>query len=129
MNGDLQNLVAYRLERARETLEDARVIAERGHSGSCVNRVYYACFYAVSALLASSGFSSSKHSGIRSLFGRHFVNTGIVSAEHGRFYNDLFELRQESDYDDFVRVDPATLPEMMERASQFVSAISGLIER
>ena len=128
MKRDLQDLVAYRLERARETLEDARVVAERGHASSCVNRIYYACFYAVSALLASRGFSSSKHSGVRSLFGRHFVNTGLISAELGRFYNDLLESRQESDYSDFVRVDPDTLPEMMERASQFVDTISDLIE-
>jgi uncharacterized protein (UPF0332 family) len=48
---DRQMLITYRLERARETLEEARVLLEKGHANAGVNRLYYACFYAVSALL------------------------------------------------------------------------------
>jgi hypothetical protein len=44
-------LVGYRLQRARETVEEARVLLETDHANACVNRLYYACFYAVSALL------------------------------------------------------------------------------
>lgn len=68
----------------------------------CVNRLYYACFYAVSALLAAEGLSSSKHSGVRSLFNENFVKTGSVEKSLARVYNDLYERRQESDYVDFV---------------------------
>jgi uncharacterized protein (UPF0332 family) len=63
----------------------------------CVNRLYYACFYAVSALLLRHGFSSSKHTGVRSLFNRHFVKTGKISKALAQIYNDLFARRQESD--------------------------------
>jgi len=66
-------LVGYRLARARETLEEARLMAQARHWDGCVNRLYYACFYAVTALFVAHGLSSAKHSGVRSLFGQHFV--------------------------------------------------------
>ena len=100
-----KELVLHRLRRARETLEDARILADARRWNPCVNRLYYACFYAVSALLVQAGLSSSKHAGVRSLFNRHFVKTGKVAKGNARIFNDLFERRQESDYMDFVSFD------------------------
>ena len=120
-------LVAYRLQRSREALQEARLLAEHGHANAAVNRLYYACFYTVSALLLSRGLSSAKHSGVRSLFGHHFVRTGLVSKELGAFYNDLFEYRQESDYEDFYLVDPQLLPGWLAQAQEFLEAIAKLV--
>ena len=47
---DRTQYVAYRLERARETLAEARLLVESDRMRGAVNRVYYAMFYAVSAL-------------------------------------------------------------------------------
>jgi uncharacterized protein (UPF0332 family) len=55
------------MDRANEALEDARILANARRWNARVNRLYYACFYAVSALLPLHGFSSSKHAGVRSL--------------------------------------------------------------
>jgi len=123
----VQDLIAYRLERARDALVEARVMQDIGHPNACVNRIYYACFYAVSALLVAHGYSSAKHSGVRSLFGRHFVNTGLIARDLGRFYSHLFESRQESDYVDFVRVDSDELAPMFEVAARFIAAVEALI--
>ena len=120
-------LIAYRLQRAREALEEARLLADHRHTNAAVNRLYYACFYAVSALLYSRGFSAVKHSGVRSLFGRHFVKTGLVSKELAAFYNDLFESRQESDYEDFLRIDPQLLTPWLDQAQRFIDAIADLL--
>jgi uncharacterized protein (UPF0332 family) len=86
-------LVSYRLQRARETLADARILADAGRWNPCVNWLYYACFYAVSALLILEGLSSTKHTGLRSLFNRHFVKTNKVPKDKARIFNDLFERR------------------------------------
>ncbi|MBI3302910.1 MAG: HEPN domain-containing protein [Deltaproteobacteria bacterium] len=51
------DLVRYRLQRARETLEDARILANASRWNPCVNRLYYACFYAVSAGLGNDDVS------------------------------------------------------------------------
>lgn len=102
MTEPLQTLIRYRLERAQESLEDARLLAEAARWNASVNRLYYSCFYAVSALLVRDGLSSSKHTGVRSLFNRQYVRTNIVPRALARIYNDLFERRQEGDYADFV---------------------------
>jgi uncharacterized protein (UPF0332 family) len=94
----------------------------------CVNRLYYACFYAVSALLAQEGMSSSRHTGIRSLFNRHFVKTGRINAETARIFNDLFERRQEGDYVDFVRFEESQVRTWMPQAEVFVAQVADLTE-
>ena len=84
------------------------------------------CFYAVSALLASRGLSSAKHSGVRSLFGRHFVKIGIVPAQLAALHNELYEYRQESDCEDFFSIDPSLLPDWIARSEGFVETLAGL---
>ena len=44
MNEHTAILVRYRLERARESLEEARLLSEQGHANTFVNLLYYACF-------------------------------------------------------------------------------------
>ncbi len=68
MNGEVKDLVRYRLARAEETLDEARLMAEKKHGNASVNRLYYACFYAVLALLMLKGHHSSRHAGVRALF-------------------------------------------------------------
>lgn len=63
-----------------------------------VNRLYYGCFYAVLALLLTEGYSSSKHTGVQALFDFHWVKSGRLPAEMGRFLHRLFDYRQMGDY-------------------------------
>jgi uncharacterized protein (UPF0332 family) len=100
-----QTLVSYRLDRARETFEEAKVLLESGHANACVNRLYYACFYAVSALLLTRNISTSKHSHVRALLHRDYIKPGQVSKEMGDHYDLLFNNRQKGDYEDLVVFD------------------------
>ena len=122
-------LVLYRLQRARETLVDVRILADASRWNPCVNRLYYACFYAVSALLVQEGLSSYKHAGVRSLFNQYFVKTNKVSKEKARIFNDLFERRQEGDYMDFVSFEESQILPWIPEAKAFVENIAGLIEK
>jgi len=70
-----KTLVEYRINRAIETLEDAKILAESKRWNSCVNRLYYASFYAIVALLIKDGKSSSKHTGIRSIFNKDYIKS------------------------------------------------------
>ena len=121
------DLVLYRLQRARQTLEDARLLANASRWNPCVNRLYYACFYAVSALLLQDGLSSSKHTGVRSLLNRHYVRTGKVPKELAQIYNDLLERRHEGDYMDFVDFEEAQVLPWIARAERFIDHIASLI--
>ena len=127
MTASNQELVTYRMARAQESLEDARILAEAGRWNPCVNRLYYACFYAVSALLAQEGFSSSRHTGVRALFNQHFVSTGRVTKRTAQIFHDLFERRQEGDYVDFIKFEESQVRAWMPQAEAFVTQIAHLI--
>ena len=124
---EIQALITYRLKRAEETLEEARVMQSIGHWNTCANRLYYAAFYVVSALLVKNEYRASKHSGVKALFNQHFVKTGIVSKENGRLYNQLFDLRQEGDYIDFVFLNRETIEPLVSVTESFIKTISLLL--
>jgi uncharacterized protein (UPF0332 family) len=117
------------MNRANETMEDARILANAERWNACVNRLYYACFYAVSALLVRYGLSSPKHTGVRSLFNRQYVKTGKIPKNLARIYNDLFERRQEGDYIDFVTFQEYQVLPWISKAEQLIGYIDGLIEK
>jgi uncharacterized protein (UPF0332 family) len=87
MTNEVFTIINYRLERAKEAIKEAEILLEKGHTNTFVNRLYYACFYAVSALLLTKGLSSAKHSGVRSLFHKHFVKSDVVDIELGQRYS------------------------------------------
>jgi len=125
---DLQALVAYRLQRATEALEEAHLMQEIGHWNTCANRLYYAAFYTVSALLVHDGLTATKHSGIKALFNQHYVKTGKVPKAMGRLYNRLFDLRQEGDYLDFVTLDAETVAPLVTATADFIALLRSLLE-
>ena len=120
MNEDLRKLIAYRLDQAAETLDAARELSTAGHYRDAVNRAYYAMFYCALALLASKGLGASKHSGVLSLFNRHFVKTGEFLLEDGRHLQEAFELRQGSDYREFVQIPREQVQEIIAKAEAFL---------
>jgi uncharacterized protein (UPF0332 family) len=129
MKEETRTLVAYRLERARESLEEAKLLLDRGYGNTFVNRLYYACFYAVSALLLTKGLSSAKHSGIRSLFHQNIVKSGLVDLESGQLYDRLFDNRQKSDYADLVRFDTDEVGDWYNEARRFVDALEDVVKK
>lgn len=121
-------LIKYRIERAEETYKEALLMRHADHWNACANRLYYACFYAVSALLAKYGLSSSKHSGIKSLFNQHIVKKKILDKTKGKFYNQLFEARQEGDYVDFVFFESDLVEPWVLKAHEFIEDIKQLCQ-
>lgn len=128
MTEEQRALVLHRLARAREAIEEARVLLATKHANACVNRLYYACFYAVSALLLTEGRASSKHSGVRSLFMQHWVKPGKVAVPQARLYRQLFENRQQGDYADFVFFAEETVKPWVDESSVFVDTIAAIVE-
>jgi uncharacterized protein len=100
MTGTTKDLINYRLERAKETLEDAKLLAEKQRWNSAINRLYYAAYYAVIALLLKENITSTTHNGAKTKFSEHFIKTGLYPTEFGRIYSQLFTWRQKGDYAD-----------------------------
>lgn len=101
----LSALISYRIERATETLEAAHYLAKGDYYNLAVGRLYYACFYAASALMLASGLSVATHAGMRTMLNLNFIKKGILEQRYGWIYQSLFEKRQNGDYDDFVYCD------------------------
>lgn len=105
MKPEIRDYIRYRMDRAQETLEVADMARQTGHLHEAVSRLYYACFYMVSALLLVDGLSSTKHTGVRSLFFQHWIKTGRLPKDMAEIYQDLFDNRQKSDYEDLAVFD------------------------
>ena len=121
-------LVAYRLERAQGTLQEAQLLAGESFFNAAINRLYYGCYYAAVALLLKHNHPTQTHSGVKTLLGLHFVSKGILSIEDGKTFATLFEKRQSGDYDDFVFCDKEMFDGLYPKAESFVSNIKNLIE-
>lgn len=97
--------IRYRIESARKTFEAARILADNRFWNSAVNRLYYALFYSVNALLYLSDISVKKHSTVKSQFTLHFVKTGKFDKKYGQLLSELFDWRQKGDYDNIFDYD------------------------
>ena len=124
---DKAELVKYRLTRARETYNEVSILVKNELWNTAVNRLYYSCFYAVIALLADQEIEAQSHSGVRQMLGLHFIKTGKIDPETGRFLARLFDLRQTGDYDDFIDFDKEKVMELLEPANNLISTIESVL--
>lgn len=123
-----QNYVRYRLNKADETLEEAGWMAEKNHWNTCANRLYYAAFYAVTALLVQNGHTTQTHKGVKTLFALHFIKTGLISLEANDLYSGLFDKRQKGDYNDFFDWTDEDILPLIEPTKELIETIRQLID-
>jgi uncharacterized protein (UPF0332 family) len=119
-------IVAYRLQKAKDTLHEAKGNIELAYWHTAANRLYYACYYAASALLIKNGYIAQTHSGVISILGRYFIFKGVISKELGRFYTKIFELRQTGDYSDWAIIESTDVHPLVESAEEFIYTVEKL---
>ena len=93
-------VVELRIAKAYRAYEEARGVVELKYWETIANRLYYAAYSAVTALLIANGDAAQTHSGVFHIFGLKFIKTGVLPPETGRLYHRLFSMRQTGDYDD-----------------------------
>jgi uncharacterized protein (UPF0332 family) len=120
--------IDYRLSKAHEALRDASLLAKNNSWSTCVNRLYYTCYYAASALLLKNGISTQTHNGLITQFNLHFIKTGKITKEFGKLYANLMDWRQKGDYGDLFDFNKETVEPLLEPVEQFLSAITKLIK-
>ena len=86
-----EEYVRYRISRAHETLDEINLLLENSLWNTAISRMYYACFYAIGALLVKNSISTSSHTGLRQRFGQEFVKTGKVEKELAKHFSELFD--------------------------------------
>lgn len=126
MNEDYgTDLSDYRLNKAKELADEAKLLFDNGRYDGSVNRSYYAIFSAIRSLLALVGLDSRKHSGVISYFDRYFVRSGIFDREFSRIAHNSFDVRQASDYQDFYLISEAQARTQLEHCMKFISEAEG----
>jgi len=122
-------LVNYRIQRSKETMLEARLMIDQGYLNGAINRLYYACYYIVIALLIKNGISAQTHGGTKQMLGLHFVVYGKLSPKMSSIYATLFEKRHSSDSDDFEYYDLETVEKLYPQSKEFIEAIEKVIEK
>jgi uncharacterized protein (UPF0332 family) len=120
-------MVRYWWLKAQDSLSSARREFQAGSFSFAMNRLYYAAFYGVCALLLGQEQSFRKHSGVRAAFHRQFIKTGLLDMKWGRLYDQLFEDRQEGDYVVFVSFEPEYVQHQLGQCSEFLDELGKLI--
>lgn len=127
MTVDKDDYINYRLSKSNESFGDAKILAQNGSWNSCVNRLYYACYYAVSALLLKNNISPQTHTGLKTQFNLQFVKEGKVSLEMGKLYADLMDWRQKGDYGDMFDFDREGVEPLFKPVEEFLKKIRSLV--
>ena len=129
MNDAEITLIRYRMDRSKEALSAARLMYEKGHYNDAVNRLYYSCFYAVTALLATEGVHPGKHTAVRAFLNKNWIKTGKLSKETGWLYNTLFDRREKGDYGDYFRFNAEDVEDWLKKVEKAIEEIFQVVEK
>ena len=121
-----KDIVSYRIERAYTALEQAKLNLQMNCLEVTANRLYYAAYYAVSALLIANKIPAHSHEGNVTQFGLHFVKTGEVDREDGKLLSHLLTMRLKGDYSDRFGLSGTDVLPYIEPTEDFINKISDL---
>lgn len=122
-SGNRNDYIRYRLSRANESLNDALLLIQNNKWNSAINRLYYACFYAVVALLLSKDIETQTHDGARTQLSSRFIKEGLLNKRFGKLYSKLFDYRQKGDYGDLYDHTQETVKPLVEPVREFLAEI------
>lgn len=124
MDKALWNLSQYRREQAERCIRSAKLLAEDGDYKGSANRSYYAIFHCMRSVLALEGKDFSKHSGVSAYFRKEYIKTGIFDIELSDIIKEAFDVRSDSDYDDYYLISKEEVMEQIRNAEIFYQKIS-----
>jgi len=115
--------VEYRIDSAYKTVEAAKLRADRGFWNSAINRLYYAIFYAVNALLVLNDIPTKSHSATKSKFSQHFIKTGKIDKKYGKLLAQLYDWRQKGDYENIFDYDEESVKPLFKPVNEMIKII------
>lgn len=122
-------MVELEIERAEKITEQFEVLHEQQYWDTLVNRLYYAAFHAVSALLIHHGMRVHTHRGALIAFNKEFVRTGVFTPAEGRLFSQLEGLRERGDYNCFVDATEEEVVPLIEPLKALIAKIKTKITK
>jgi uncharacterized protein (UPF0332 family) len=126
---DRKSLVEYRLQKAKETFAEIAILIENKLWRTAANRLYYACFYAASALLINDGLQTHTHNGVKSVLSLHYIKENKFDKSLIKLYGQLFNMRQRGDYEDWVIIEEEDITPLVEPSEKFIVEIERFINQ
>ena len=80
------------------------------------------------AVLAFDEIDMKRHSGVISEFRRRYIKTEIFETRMSEIISVLFDVRTDSDYDDFFVISKADTAVQIENAEYFVSSVRAYLK-
>ena len=125
---DRKELIRYRLIQARESIDEVSFLIDNSKYKTAVNRIYYGMFYSLLALGLKYEFETSKHAQLIGWFNKNFISSGKIDKKFGKMINKSFTLRQESDYEPFIKYEEKEVLSLFEKMKEFIYAIEKIVE-
>lgn len=119
----------YRLERAKEDLDAAKLLFDSGKYRIANNRAYYCIFHTLRAVLAFDKYDSRKHSGVIAEFRKKYIKTGIFPVKISKMIGSAFINRNASDYDDMFVASKLETEEQIDNAEYIYHLVYEYISR
>ena len=129
MNERRKDLSDYRLSEAFKCVEVAEKLVSMEEYKTAANRAYYAIFHGIRSILALEGVDFKKHSAVGAYFRKEYVKTGVFDPEYSDILRDSFEVRRQSDYDDFYILSKERTIEQIVNARKFLDRIKEYLDR
>ena len=127
-NQEMITLSKYRLEQAKENLEEAEALFNINKYKGANNRAYYSIFHAIKAIIALEQIDFKKHSSVIAYFNKEYISKNIFPRELGKKVSDARFYREKSDYVDFYIVTKEesleqikTAQTMIEKAEEYIN--------
>jgi uncharacterized protein (UPF0332 family) len=108
------------LNKARDSVRGAKLLADDGLYDFAISRAYYAMFYVAEPFLLGQGLSFSKHSAVIAAFGERFAKTNIVPLEFHRYLIEGQDKRNVGDYQIGPNLTATQAAEQVAHAEQFL---------
>ena len=122
-----KDVIQYWWSKAKESFSSTQRELETDSLSFAMNRIYYAAFYSVSAALMDRKISFKKHSAVHSAFHREIIKSRLLDIQWGKFYDRLFEDRQESDYIALIEFDWNYVEDQLLKCRQFLNVLKPII--
>lgn len=122
-------VVGLEIEKARKIVGQTDELSKLAYWDNIANRLYYAVFHAVSALLIRDGHKVSTHKGAVLSFGQHYVKTGIMSIDDARLYSQLQTIREKSDYNCAYEISKDEIVPKISQTKALISKIESIINK
>jgi uncharacterized protein (UPF0332 family) len=122
-------LIRYRLDEAKESIQDVLLLIENDRLRAAVNRIYYGMFYSLLALGLAYQFETSKHHQLLGWFNKNFIHEGLIDSRFGKIINKASNRRTKGDYESYVEFDKDVILEMFDEMKEFILEIERFINK